>query len=107
MTIELLSQEEYDTLLRIQENHPKLTFQNVGYQYIDRSTLSEEDKKSDDKVREILSNHIKDFTRFDNFLLNKAGELCVRLQYHYDSSFIGVGYITLRELLNGFDSDSS
>lgn len=96
MTIEPLSQDEYEKLLLIQIMHSKLTFQNVGYQYIDRSTLSEEDKA-------ILSKHIKRFVEFNNFLLNKKGELTVRFQYCYDSSFTGVGYITLRELLNGFD----
>jgi hypothetical protein len=106
MTIELLSTDEYDTLLRIQKDRPKLTFQNVGYQYIDRSTFSEEDKKADEEVQTILSKHIKDFRKFDNFRVREfSEELVIRFQYHWSAVFAGVGYITLRELLNGFDGN--
>lgn len=104
MTIELLTQNEYDTLLSIQQNYPKLTFQNNGFEYIDRREFSDAEKTADTKVTEILRNHIKDFVRFDNFTLNKKGEIRARFQYHYDINFTGVGYITLRELLNGFDT---
>jgi hypothetical protein len=105
MTIKLLMQNEYDTLLSIQKNNPKLTFQNKGYQYIDRSTLSEDDKAADSKVKEILNNHIEGFVSFDNFLTDKKGELNIRFQYKWDWRFTGVGYITVRELLNGFDEN--
>lgn len=104
MTIELLTPNEYDTLLSIQKDNPKLTFQNIGFQYINRNTFTKEEKEADKQVAEILKKHITGFVRFDNFLYNKKKELRVRFQYHYDSSFTGVGYITLRELLNGFDN---
>lgn len=107
MTIELLTQQEYDTLLRIQKEHPKLTFQNVGYQYIDRSKLSEDDKKADEEVKAILSKHIKNFREFNNFKLRENGEIVVRFQYVWDpeaTHFTGAGYITLRELFKGFDN---
>lgn len=42
---------------------------------------------------------------FSNFCLDKNGELSLRVQYHYDPSFTGVGYVLLSELLNGFDSE--
>lgn len=107
MTIELLSTEEYRDLLNLQEKYPKLTFQNKGYEYIDRDRFSEEDKEADETVKEILSKHIEGFVQFNNFLLNKKGELCVRFQYHYSPAFTGVGYITCRELFYGFDTPDS
>ena len=104
MIIERLTQDEYDTLLSIQQNYPKLTFQNNGFEYIDRREFSDDEKEVDTKVSEILKKHIHDFVRFDNFTFNKKGELRVRFQYHWSSFFTGVGYITLRELLNGIDN---
>lgn len=103
MTIYLLTQQEYDTLLEIQKKFPVLTFQNVGYQYIDRSKFTEEEKQADQQVTEILNAHIKDFCKFDNFKLRTNGDLVIRFQYQWDSSFTGVGYLKLSELLNGFE----
>lgn len=110
MTIELLSQFEYDALLDIQKNFPALTFQNEGYQYIDRKKFSEEEKKADEDVTAILKKHIRNFIRFDNFRIReKTGEIVIRFQYVWDpeaTGFTGVGYITLRELFKGFDEDT-
>lgn len=105
MTIKLLTQDEYNTLLSIQQNSPKLTFQNVGYEYINRKEFTEQDNIADKQVTEILKNHIEGFVRFDNFRHNKKNEISVRLQYHYSESFVGVGYVTLRELFMGFDEN--
>ena len=75
MTIYLLTQQEYDTLLEIQKKFPVLTFKNTGYQYIDRSKFTEEEKQADLQVTEILKAHIKDFCRFDNFKHITNGEV--------------------------------
>ncbi len=40
MTIELLSEREYDTLKGYYANYPKLTFQNSGYEYIDKHIIN-------------------------------------------------------------------
>lgn len=104
MTIYLLNQEEYNALLSIQEKHPRLTFQNVGFQYINPNTLNEGDKEALKQVSDMLNKHVEGFVKFNNFLKNKAGELVLRFQYQWSRSFTGVGYITLRELLNGFDN---
>ena len=118
MTIELLTQTEYDTLIAIQELYPKLTFQNVGFQYINRDSFSEADKLMDNMVKEILSQHIKGFVKFDNFRIgsdriSQKTSLCVRFQYHWDADlenskvgFTGVGYLPLDELLNGFAAET-
>ena len=106
MKIKLLSKRKYTQLKSIQTKYPILTFQNVGYQYIDKSKFTEKDKVAFDKVTEILKLHIERFVEFNNFLFNRVGELVIRFQYHYDSSFTGVGYITLEELHKGFKDEN-
>jgi len=103
MTIDLLTQEEYDTLLSIQQKCPALTFQNNGYQYIDRSVFTEEEHAYDKQVSDLLKSHIHDLIRFDNFLISKSGELAIRIQYRWSPAFTGVGYLKLIELLTGFE----
>lgn len=110
MRIELLSIDEYNSLLAIQKANPKLTYENKGYEGIDESDLSENDKESKRIVETILRKHIKGFTKFQNFRekSRKDGELEIRFQYNYnydnnENPFYGVGYITLKELLNGFE----
>lgn len=107
MTIDLITQEQYNILLNIQKNHKILTFQNKGYEYIDKSKLTESDKEAIKEIESILNSHIKGFYNFNNFLFSKDNELRIRFQYNwnYDNnigSFKGVGYILLDELLNGF-----
>jgi hypothetical protein len=111
MTIELLTKEEYELLLKIQKEHPILTFQNKGYEYVDKSKFSNEDKDAFDKVTEILKRCIHGFVEFNNFKLHKYNNKPqVRFQYDwtYDDNspnkigFTGVGYLFLDELLNGF-----
>jgi len=111
MTIELISQIEFDTLLKIYETHPILTFQNVGYQYIDKSKFTESDKEAFNDVEKILRASILGFNEFNNFKLTKNGEIGLRVQYDYSADdegnsrpFTGVGYIKLNELKNGFNN---
>ena len=101
MTIELITKREYNKLLHRQQKYPKLTFQNVGYQYVDKSKFSEEDAKAFNEVTEILRKSIKGFVEFNNFLIVND-TIRVRFQYHYDASFTGVGYLELEELYKGF-----
>lgn len=103
MTITLIEQHEYDFIVDIQKNHPALTFQNSGYEYINKSKLSESDLKAWKEIEDLLRKSIKGFSKFFNFKHNKKGELVLRFNYAYDEKFIGVGYLTVRELLNGFD----
>ena len=105
MTIELISQSQFDKIKEIKDKNPKLTFENKGYEYI--KDLSKEDKKAVKEVEDILKNHILGFSKFNNFR-EKNNEIEIRLQYNYGAednsmSFIGVGYIMLNELKNGFN----
>lgn len=107
MKINLITPEEHDQLLNIYKSFPALTLQNKGYECINKSKLTFEEKEALNTVSSILNNSVYGFSEFSNFKLDKDGNVVVRLQYNwnYDSDilpFIGVGYILLDELLNGF-----
>jgi hypothetical protein len=109
MKIQLLTQEQHDEILIIYKSFPELTLQNKGYEGIYRAGLSIEAKEADLKINTILKSSIVGFSIFQNFCHTKDGEICLRLQYNWraeDNSmpFIGVGYILLKELLNGFNN---
>lgn len=110
MTIILITQEQYDRLLHLYTTHPNLTYENKGYDEIDKSKLSPEDISAFKEVESVLSKAIKGFVRFQNFRTREHG---VQLRFQYDWSaddthppivrFTGVGFLMLHELLNGFD----
>lgn len=108
MKIKLITKEEYQTLLKIQKENNILTFQNDGYQYIDKSKFTDNDQKAFDKITEILKKSITGFQEFNNFKFYTDGRLMLRFQYNYSADdntryFIGVGYLSTDELLNGFN----
>ena len=116
MTIETINQVQMDKILKIQKEHPLLTYQAKGYDTPDRTKWSENDAAKFKNVEEILKDHIKGFSSLQNFTITRKGEIGLRLQYDYQAdltseersktrlgSFKGIGYITLRELMNGFD----
>jgi hypothetical protein len=108
MRINLITKEEYTHLLNIFNNNPILTLQNKGYETPNEKEFSEDDKQSKIEVTAILKNAVHGFSSFTNFRLNKNQQIEIRLQYNYSYDgngipFIGVGYILLDELLNGFE----
>ena len=111
MTIELITREQYSTLVAIQEKYKILTFQNEGYQYINKKKFTEEDWKAFDIVTSILRECITGFTEFNNFkIVKKTGEVKVRFQYNWTADddddnrvyYTGVGYLLLTTLVEGF-----
>ena len=109
MKIELITKQQYSVIMEIQKSNKKLTFENVGYDYVDKSKFEESDKEAFDKITAILKEHITGFSEFNNFCTTKNGEISIRMQYNYgaeDNSmyFNGVGYILVKELLNGFNN---
>jgi len=109
MKIELITKEQYNTIKQLQGKHNILTLQNTGYESIDKSKFTEEEKKAFEEVESILRNHITGFSSFQNFRLSKSDELELRFQYNYGAEdktmhFVGVGYILLDELKNGFNN---
>ena len=65
MTITLITQEEYDTLLSIQKEFPALTFQNNGYEYLNMSKLTEIELEKFKEAESILKKSIKGFSKFN------------------------------------------
>ena len=110
MKIKLISKEQYKELKTIQSQHPLLTFQNNGYEYIDKSRLSEADIRAMGKVSAVLAAHVAGFREFNNFqICKKTDKVRIRLQYNWNHDteglpFTGVGYLYLSELHHGFKS---
>lgn len=109
MTITLITEDTYNTLVNLQKKHPVLTFQNVGYEYINKSKLNPEDLEVIASISVILSEAVKGFRKFFNFRLSKEGEIEIRFDYNWSADaedhslpFTGVGYLYLDELLTGF-----
>lgn len=106
MTIELISIEDHKKLLDIYKDFPALTLQNKGYQYIQKDKLTDVEKEKMKEVSAILSSSIKGYNSFSNFRLSKEGRPEIRLQYNYNHDggipFVGVGYILIDELKDGF-----
>jgi hypothetical protein len=108
MTIELIDQKTYDRIMSIQKDHPILTFQNDGYEYINRDKFTEKDSKAYEEISTILKDHVRDFVKFFNFYIGrKSGNILLRFDYVWDpehTHFVGVGYLHVDELLNGFNT---
>lgn len=117
---EVITQQEYEVLLNIQKTNTILTFQNYGFEYINKNKFDQSDKIAFDIVTSILKKTIAGFSEFNNFLLNKNKEIRIRFQYDwsYDLNenneiiqkgvpYTGVGYLFLDELLNGFREKKS
>jgi len=112
MTITLITQEEYDTLLSIQKEFPALTFQNKGYEYLKMSELTEIELEKFKEAEAILEKCILGFNKFNHFRgENKNGNIEVRFQYNWTADddysknplpFTGVGYLEVEELFRGF-----
>lgn len=112
MTIELITQEEYDRLLAIQKEYPNLTFQNQGYSYPKKSDWSQEDLNAFKEVEDIVKKSIVGFQELNHFTLKKDGSIRIRFQYDWTADdrsqgipFTGVGYIEVDELFNGFKTN--
>lgn len=108
MKIELITNEQFKQITDIQENYPVLTFENKGYQYIDKSKMTEGDEEAVKQIESILKDNIIGFCSFTNFRTTEDSKVQIRLEYNYGAednsmSFTGVGYILLEELLNGFN----
>ncbi|WP_428743170.1 hypothetical protein [Tenacibaculum sp.] len=114
MTIELISKETYNILRALQRNFPVLTFNNNGYECLNKSKFTGQEENAFKLVSSILKKHIKGFSEFNNFKLRKSGEIVLRFQYNWNADdrrrngyFIGVGYLKLIELYRGFEKNET
>lgn len=87
----------YEELLYIQQKYPILTFQNVGYEYVDKKKFTEADTIAFNRATYLLKKCITGFSEFNNFKLRKDGTIVVRVQYYWDERFKGVGYFPLKD----------
>ena len=112
MTIELIGLDTYNKLVGIQKEYPSLTYQNKGYDYLDKSKLSEKELELFYEVSMILKKHIKGFSVFNNFTVTNTGIVKIRFQYDWNADeptgvpFTGVGYLELETLLKGFNNEN-
>lgn len=107
MKINLITKKQHETIFNIFNTYSIFTLQNKGYEYINKSKFSQDEWSKINEIENILKDAICGFSSFSNFRLDKNNDLQIRLQYNYgaevnESRFIGVGYILLDELLNGF-----
>lgn len=85
----------YKELKRIKEEYPELTFDNDGYEYLSKA-VKEAHKEQIDLLHKLLKSEIEGFVRFDNFKPREEQQTFdVRVQYYYDKSFVGVGYVNI------------
>ena len=112
MTIKLVDLDTYNRLVDIQRESPALTYQNKGYDYLDKSKLTERELKLFSEVSDILEEHIGGFSEFNHFTTSVSGTVKLRFQYNWNHpepdipSFIGVGYLDLETLLKGFNNEN-
>ena len=111
MTIDLITKEELNELLKIQKSHPILTYEAKGYDTFDKSKITKEDNVAFSRVWEILAKTVAGFSSFQNFTISeRTAKLRIRFQYDYsatsnDRPFTGVGYINVNDLHYGFTND--
>jgi hypothetical protein len=107
MKINLITAEDYKILEKIQKDFKKLTYQNKGFEGLDRRNFTTEEKEAEAQINAILKKSIHGFSKFQNFILQpKTQEVRIRFQYNWNYGgglpFTGVGYMFLDELKNGF-----
>ena len=96
--------KHYDRLIELKDQFPELTFDNNGYEYLNRE-VQESHKEQIEEIKTILKETIKGFRSFNNFKPRESGTFDIRIQYLWGgSNFVGVGYFNI-ELLRDFKID--
>ncbi len=85
---------DYDKIIEIKDKYPQLTFNNKGYECLSKD-IQESHKEIIKELSDILKRNIEGFVKFNNFKPRKDGTYVVRVQYHWDKSFTGVGYFNI------------
>lgn len=88
-----------DKIREYYEKFPELTFKNEGYEYIYEPDLSIEARIAKGIIEYLLRAYHPLVTKFNNFYPQEDDtQIVLRLQYNWDSLFVGVGYFSLDEL---------
>jgi hypothetical protein len=91
-----------ETLSKVFNEHPNLTFGSVDYEELDYNSLPEADKAAHKLVDSVLRGIVPGFQRFQNFNISKSGLVRLRYQVDYNHGtdnhcFVGVHYHPLKD----------
>ena len=108
MRITLITPEIHAELLGLLNDHPELRFQNNGYEYLSRE-VQEAKAEQIARISAILKDHVEGFVKFFNFNVGKDGAIRLRFDYVWDphTGFVGVGYLNVDRLRDGFPVGAS
>lgn len=87
---------DYDRIIEIKNEHPELTFDNKGYQYLS-FRIKDYHKKQIEELHNILRRHLEGFVEFNNFKPRKDNTFDIRVQYYWNERFTGVGYFNIEQ----------
>ena len=90
----------YTRLKEIKESNPNLTYQNDGYDNIPKEILTADDLEKLEEIKQILTETVKGFVRFQNFKDREDGSFHLRMQTQWSPFFIGVTYIHIEKFKN-------
>jgi len=95
--LRFITQEEYEKVVEISKRSDLITDNDRAYYHA-------ENMKEDEDViymNTLLKQVVEGFRSFSNF--TKANHENIRIQYAWDERFVGVGWITITELRDGFE----
>jgi hypothetical protein len=101
-----LTQKEIDTIKELSKK-PNLNIEGCGHTYCyygvqhDKEDWSDEMKSDVETLETIIKKILPSLSSFSNFTGDSPNR--IRCQSHYDSSFVGVFYIPLKEIIDDFN----
>ena len=89
---------DFTELNKLRIDNPELTYDNEGYDNIS-SEVRDRNADAIAKIEGILKDEVEGFSKFQNFKPRKDGSYAIRMQAHYDASFVGVHYLEMEEVI--------
>ena len=94
-----MTDKYYNRLKIIKLEYPELTFQNNGYEYLNKE-IREKYSEQIEEISNILKITVKGFRVFNNFKDRENGSFYIRFQSHWDETFTGVEYFDIENFKN-------
>lgn len=97
--------EEHEKLKELSKREALQSDNQHNYYHADPQYINSPLKGDEDVayINSVLKEIIEGFVSFSNFVQGKTN--LIRIQYHWNENFVGVGYILIGELHNGFSVD--
>ena len=98
-----LTEEEYDKLLELSKK-PELQSDNKYYYHCEHDNLKEDEEVK--YIKNLLKEIIVGFSSFSNFRASNTNILRIQFNWNYEThnpTYVGIGYISLKELKEGFE----